>query len=565
MNKVVGLTLLLVLSLAACSNPGVSTAPQPSEIPSSRTAATPAADGSLWARTYGAEGENESVVSLLSVSDGGFLLAGTQGHYSQPDQRDVYRPYLLRTDGSGTQLWKKTIGDHQTGTQVSAAFETAGGKFVVFASRMVLPQQDNADRYQVIVTGTDPEGNQLWSKTAELQVAPSEIVMNPSGTGFTVTGVIYQPQEIEVTQTDMAGEVAGRKTLPLPAKGSDYQYYVAHATASGGFLVAAKKITGQRQSEIFLARIDDEGRRLWTGTYKSSGFQLSPSDVLETSDGGITLVGLGEPTTEYMRPFGVLYLAHLDSEGKELWSTTWGDTTHRQAASAAVETGDGGHLIVGAKSPLMPKTGVAYLLRTDNRGQVLWSRVFGEPTGDWWSVADAVLPVSSGYVVAGEFGNIGPVQPAHDAFLMQVSPEGGYDAAPLLLSTPVPVLPDPQRTVLRTIPVNQTVTVNGIDLTLGQVVLTGLGFRFDVLYTPPGYDSKAAMPPSLPGAQVAFRIDGGPAIDIVPPFSLTDKGIEYGCLSDVRIPPEAKELTVIISRVGQHIGPWEFRVSLRTP
>ncbi len=565
MKKVVGLTLLLVLSLAACSKPGMSTTPQASQPPGPGTEATPAPDGSLWTRTYGDEGENESVVSLLSVSGGGFLLAGTQGHYSQSDQRDVYRPYLLRTDRNGNQLWKKTIDDYRTGTQVSAVFETAGGKLVVFASRMVLPRQNNADRYQVAVTGTDTEGNQLWSKTVELQVAPSEIVMNSSGAGFTVTGLIYSPQEIEVTQIDMAGEVTSRKTVPLSAKGSDYQYYVAHAAASGDFLVAAKKITGQRQSDIFLGKIDDEGRQLWTATYKSPGFQLSPSDVLETSDGGITLVGLGEPTAEYMRPFGVLYLAHLDSQGKELWNMTWGDTTHRQAASVTLETADGGYLMVGTKSPLMPKTGVAYLLRTDDRGQVLWSRIFGDPTGDWWSVANAVLPISSGYVVAGEFGNIGPVQPAHDGFLMRAGPDGDFDLAPLLVSTPVSLPPDPQRTVLRTIPVNRTVTANGIDLTLGQVVLTGLGFRFDLLYTPPGYDGKAGVLPIIPGPQVAFRIDGGPATDIVPPFSLTDKGMEYGCLSDVPIPPEAKELTVTVSRVGQHVGPWEFRISLRTP
>jgi hypothetical protein len=122
----------------------------------------------------------------------------------------------------------------------------------------------------------------------------------------------------------------------------------------------------------------------------------------------------------------------------------------------------------------------------------------------------------------------------------------------------------PENPLTKTMPLNQSVIVNGITLTLEQVVITTAGFNFTVLYTPTGYDPTAGMPSNIPGAMAEYSLDGGPTKELVspPPFSLGDKAIEWTWISDASLSPDASELTVRITSVGKQSGLWEFKVQL---
>jgi hypothetical protein len=127
-----------------------------------------------------------------------------------------------------------------------------------------------------------------------------------------------------------------------------------------------------------------------------------------------------------------------------------------------------------------------------------------------------------------------------------------------------PKMPPAENQVITTIAVNQSITAHGITLSLQQIVVTGGGFSFNVLYTPPGYDPADGIPEGIPGAMAEYSLDDGPTIELAspPPFSLDDKGIEWSWISDTRISHEARELTIRITSVGKQSGPWEFRVQL---
>jgi hypothetical protein len=143
-----------------------------------------------------------------------------------------------------------------------------------------------------------------------------------------------------------------------------------------------------------------------------------------------------------------------------------------------------------------------------------------------------------------------------------VTPPSSPSPTPGLAVNPTET--SPENPVIRTIPVNQPVTVNGITITLDQVVITTTGFNINVLYVPAGYDPSGGMPSTIPGAQAEYSLDNGPTMELVspPPFSLTEKGIGYSWISSDLIPGGTKELTIRITSLGKQTGPWEFKVPL---
>lgn len=540
----------------------------PSQYASSAGTTMPA----YWTQTYRNEGENDSVVSILPSADNGFLLVGLEGHHSEAESLEIYRTYLVKTDAAGQQIWKKYLDDYQSLKQVRAALKTGEVEYVILETHMVHPDNVKDYRYELVLIKVNDSGEKLWSNIIQTEINAYQISLNLSSSGFVICGAAFSGTDFEVLEIGSGGNVIQRRTLPLPVSGTDYQNIVMRATAGGDFLFAAKKITGERQSVLSAVRTDRDGRVIWNRTCEDPGFQLSPEHILETSDGGIMITGSAGATTEMIRPWAYLHLVRLDYSGNQLWNLTWGDKNYRFTAAAVSETGDGGYLIAGQKSLLIPMPGTAFILRTDKMGKELWSRTFSDlsgvnkiPGAYVRSQADSILPVSGGFLVSGEYGNFPSDPPDRDIFFMKINMQGNLDLQPLGNLRPDTVAPSeaPENTIVRTLPVNQAVTVNGITLTLEKFGIRGKGFSFNALYTPPDFNPAAPLPSSIPGALAVYSLDGGQEQELpVPPFSLDEKGIRYSWISGDPVPPGTKEMTIRITGLGTQPGPWEFKVEM---
>ena len=83
--------------------------------------------GSLkWSRTYGGDGDEQSVGMLLT-DDGGFLLTGW---LDLTDTVDVVALWLVRTDSIGDTLWTTTVGDSGLSLGIDL-LELAEGEYAV--------------------------------------------------------------------------------------------------------------------------------------------------------------------------------------------------------------------------------------------------------------------------------------------------------------------------------------------------------------------------------------------------------------------------------------------------
>ena len=135
-----------------------------------------------------------------------------------------------------------------------------------------------------------------------------------------------------------------------------------------------------------LAQITFE--RTYGGAHFDEGYS-----VQQTSDSGYIITG-------YTRSFGTggsnVYLIRTDSRGDVLWSTTYGPA-HARGYSVQ-QTSDGGYIIGGFTNGL-GEGGDFYLIKTDSGGDKSWEKNYGGTELDWgFSVTQTV---EGGYVVAG--------------------------------------------------------------------------------------------------------------------------------------------------------------------
>lgn len=131
----------------------------------------------------------------------------------------------------------------------------------------------------------------------------------------------------------------------------------------------------------------------------------------------------------------------------------------------------------------------------------------------------------------------------------------------------------------KTVEVNESQTVNGITITLERVELTASGARFYAFHVPPDY--KLFEQPAAPGteapqgleppppwmmelhAYAEYSLDGGLMKEAGwSGLGFREDGLRLSWIMLDPVPKGTKELTFIITKLGDWEGPWKFQVSL---
>ncbi len=164
----------------------------------------------------------------------------------------------------------------------------------------------------------------------------------------------------------------------------------------GGYLLVGATSTGTMfdTRNAYAIRVDSSGDTTWVRQYGTPYYDEVARSVCLTQDGGFAVAG-------YQRIYTSSYTWHrfmllrLNVHGDSLWQRFYGD--QYSIASGAIETADGGFLVVGTTLDYSP-TGV-WILKTDSNGDSVWSRAYHV-----WNGAEgiAVFPAANGeYVICG--------------------------------------------------------------------------------------------------------------------------------------------------------------------
>jgi hypothetical protein len=178
--------------------------------------------------------------------------------------------------------------------------------------------------------------------------------------------------------------------------GVEQGYSMKETKVDSGFILAGYTDSyGAGGYDFYLVKTDSVGNPKWAKTYGGADWDMAYSVSL-TSDGGYILVG---GTYSFGAGDEDVYLVKTNSNGDTLWTKHYGGKKQDEGRSVK-QTFDGGYIIAGStKSYGDTINGNAYIIRTDYKGDTLWTRNFGGIYQD--DARDIIQTLDSGFYFVG--------------------------------------------------------------------------------------------------------------------------------------------------------------------
>ena len=269
-----------------------------------------------WTQTFGGA-DREYGHSVQQTQDGGYIITGSTSSFGNGDS-DVY---LIKTDSNGNELWTQTFGgiDREYGHSVQQTQD--GGYIITgyYYNLESLGTNNNGNSVSQIfqdiyLIKTDGSGNEIWSKTFEgLGNDLGNSVQQTNDGGYIICGETESfgngDWDVYLIKTDNNGDSLWTKTF---GGSNDDVGQSIHQTNDGGYI-----ITGSTQSfgnggyDVWLIKTDENGDTLWTKTFGGSNWDFGYS-VQQTTDGGYIITG---STLSFGNGGGDVYIIKTDGNG----------------------------------------------------------------------------------------------------------------------------------------------------------------------------------------------------------------------------------------------------------
>jgi hypothetical protein len=160
----------------------------------------------------------------------------------------------------------------------------------------------------------------------------------------------------------------------------------------------------------------------WEKTFTTSRSNAAGNSVQATADGGFVAAGRTNSTVFYpgAAPRSDVYLVKTDAQGNEIWSRTFGGE-EVDVGRAALQTTDGGYVVVGDTDSAGAGGRDVYLVKTDADGILEWEKTFGGPDDDYGYALRQTA--GGGFVIAGSRYNAATYDT--DIYIIKTDATGG--------------------------------------------------------------------------------------------------------------------------------------------
>ncbi len=346
-----------------------------------------------WERIFGGS-ERDQVFSVALSPDGGYIAAGFTMSYPQK----CYEMYIVKTNAQGDSVWA-----HNYGTAFNdycwSISPTHDSGYVLLGATDSIFQTGPHDVYLVRI---DKNGDSLWARVyGDTSSGPNtndvgRKIQPTADGGYIIIGSTESYgagfYDIYFVKIDAAGDTQWTRTY-----GTSYAEYgkAVHQAADGGYIAAGQKYESGFGNQIWILKMDENGDTTWTRTYGGSGSE-DVNDVEQTTDLGYVFVG---NTTSFGAGNGDLYIVKIDSSGYVDWEKTYGNS-YPDWGNALALTGDGGMIIAGGtRTSPDPEDCYAWLLRVNQNGDTVWSRLKAPDPGSANGM-DVQLALDGGFILA---------------------------------------------------------------------------------------------------------------------------------------------------------------------
>jgi len=184
--------------------------------------------------------------------------------------------------------------------------------------------------------------------------------------------------------------------------GSNREYgYDIQQTIDGGYIIVGKTNSfGAGAFDLWLIKTDSYGDINWTKTYGGNSDDEGRS-VQQTSDGGYIIIGNIKPVSINDED---IWLLKTNELGDTLWTKIFGDYSWDKGYSVQ-QTSDGGYIVVGFTKSFGAGSKDIWLIKTDSSGDTLWTKTFGTAWDD--EGYDVYQTKDDGYIITG-YSSAGP-------------------------------------------------------------------------------------------------------------------------------------------------------------
>ncbi len=241
-----------------------------------------------------------------------------------------------------------------------------------------------------------------WTKTyGGLDGDGSNAVQQTIDGGYIITGWTYLLMtgqcDVYLVKTDVSGDTLW--TRKYGGIGNEWAFSVQE-TFDSGYIIAGATGSFQNPGDVLLIKTDVDGNILWSKLYGGEYAEWAFS-VQQTSDSGYIIVGC---TCSYGQGGGDVWILKTDTKGDTLWTKTYGGIKDDDGRSVRETTG-GGYVIVGNTGLDSISSGDIWLLKTDNYGDTIWTKTYGGINDDEGSSVQQTY--DGGYIIAGATTSFG--------------------------------------------------------------------------------------------------------------------------------------------------------------
>ncbi|MBN1137411.1 MAG: DUF885 family protein, partial [Anaerolineae bacterium] len=338
--------------------------------------------------------------------------AATQAPASTPTPAaDVPEPVQADEPDTSSEQWLKTYGGTSNTVVGDLLPAGDGGFFVVGTTNLQFEPEEAGDVY---LLRTDAAGEIVWEKTYGGEGYDGGQSIAEAGDGkLLITGVTssFDTEGIDayLLKVDREGNEMWARTYGGPLD----EMTGAVATVDGGYLLGGNIVDPNDviadpgaagyggfagRSNLYLLKVDGEGNELWSRAYDSEENVLAAGAV-QTADGGVVVLAT---ITDFPEPDDDILLIRLDADGDEVWSRTWEEGV--LTAHALAEATGGGYLIAGSTATPDATADAKedfLFIQADADGHEMWRSTLGEPDVIDYGVALS-RTADGGYIVVGE-------------------------------------------------------------------------------------------------------------------------------------------------------------------
>jgi len=402
----------------------------------------------LWTKIFG--GENQGGCNNIgdvgraieNTDDGGFVISGWTNSFGT-ENTDIW---LVSTDSRGNKIWSHAVTVNDSADEaIYDMNKTDDGGFILTGITDInycrCGHGECACGGKALLMRINEVGDTLWTRSFDggnLGWTEGRNVQQTRAGGFVMVGrtdIEDNGSDIWMALTDDKGNVVWTRSYGMA--GFEAGHSVQQTDDGGFILTGVTESVAEECQKLWLLRTNEFGDTLWTRRYLAGDWSEGRC-VLQTDDGGFLVVGTVESWDWGIAANSLLpsYLKdYLKENIKEQEIIGFIENPIRFEASEIM--GIFQKTIPGLKISGKTRREIehyqsilrqdqiiegrdAWLMRTNEIGDQLWTRILGGPG---WDDIQALRPLSDGgYILAGNKHN--EKNGSNDIWLVRVNETG---------------------------------------------------------------------------------------------------------------------------------------------